>query len=199
MRNATAKTSSLKEVTIQDFGVTYDELEPFFDKAEKVFGTSGTAWSVNGKIVGKGKGGNFFAPDRSNPFPLPAQKRTYSARLYYKAAESAGFHPYDLPSANTSQTYTNTYAPDGAVQFLRLLQRVRLLHVLQGVSQCEHPARAAPGTGVRAAQRLLGSQGQPQQRQKTATGVTYVDSQATRSNSPRISSSFRLSSSITCT
>lgn len=29
-------------MTIQDFGVTYDELEPFFDKAEKVFGTSGT-------------------------------------------------------------------------------------------------------------------------------------------------------------
>lgn len=46
---------------IQDFGVTYDELEPFFDKAEKVFGTSGTAWSIKGKVVGKGRGGNAFA------------------------------------------------------------------------------------------------------------------------------------------
>ncbi|PLB93812.1 GMC family oxidoreductase, partial [Klebsiella pneumoniae] len=34
-----------QDMIIQDFGVTYDELEPFFDKAEKVFGTSGTAWS----------------------------------------------------------------------------------------------------------------------------------------------------------
>ena len=37
-----------KDMTIQDFGVTYDELEPYFDKAEKVFGTSGTAWSIKG-------------------------------------------------------------------------------------------------------------------------------------------------------
>ena len=51
-------------MTIQDFGVSYDELEPFFDKAEKVFGTSGSAWSIKGKVVGKDTGGNPFAPDR---------------------------------------------------------------------------------------------------------------------------------------
>ncbi|STW69179.1 gluconate 2-dehydrogenase, flavoprotein subunit [Klebsiella pneumoniae] len=44
-----------QDMIIQDFGVTYDELEPFFDKAEKVFGTSGTAWSIKGKVVGKGR------------------------------------------------------------------------------------------------------------------------------------------------
>jgi hypothetical protein len=32
-------------MTIQDFGVSYEELEPHFDFAEKVFGTSGTAWT----------------------------------------------------------------------------------------------------------------------------------------------------------
>ncbi len=95
-------------MTIQDFGVTYDELEPFFDKAEKVFGTSGSEWSVKGKVIGQGKG-NPFAPDRSDKFPLPAQKRTFSAQLFAKAAESIGLHPYDLPSANTSGPYTNTY------------------------------------------------------------------------------------------
>jgi gluconate 2-dehydrogenase alpha chain len=88
-------------MTIQDFGVSYDELEPFFDKAEKVFGTSGSAWSIKGKVVGKDTGGNPFAPDRSDNFPLPAQKRTYSAQLFAQAAESVGYHPYDLPSANT--------------------------------------------------------------------------------------------------
>ncbi|WP_034945904.1 GMC family oxidoreductase [Erwinia oleae] len=95
-------------MTIQDFGVSYDELEPFFDKAEKVFGTSGSAWSVKGKVIGKGKG-NPFAPDRSENFPLPAQKRTFSAQLFARAAEAVGYHPYDLPSANTSGPYTNTY------------------------------------------------------------------------------------------
>lgn len=76
-----------------DFGVTYDELEPFFDKAEKVFGTSGTAWSIKGKVVGKGRGGNAFAPDRSDDFPLPAQKNTWSAQLFEKAALEVGYHP----------------------------------------------------------------------------------------------------------
>lgn len=61
-------------MTIQDFGVTYDELEPFFDKAEKVFGTSGTAWSVNGKIVGKGKGGNFFCAGSLAPLSASGAK-----------------------------------------------------------------------------------------------------------------------------
>ena len=75
-----------QDMIIQDFGVTYDELEPFFDKAEKVFGTSGTAWSIKGKVVGKGRGGNAFAPDRSDDFPLPAQKNTWSAQLFEKAA-----------------------------------------------------------------------------------------------------------------
>ncbi|CAK9886329.1 MAG: Gluconate 2-dehydrogenase flavoprotein [Candidatus Erwinia impunctatus] len=95
-------------MTIQDFGVTYDELEPFFDKAEKVFGTSGSEWSVRGKIIGKGTG-NPFAADRFDRFPLPAQKRTFSAQLFAQAAEAVGFHPYDLPSANTSGPYTNPY------------------------------------------------------------------------------------------
>lgn len=98
-----------QDMIIQDFGVTYDELEPFFDKAEKVFGTSGTAWSVKGQVVGKGRGGNAFAPDRSDDFPLPAQKNTWSAQLFEKAAREVGYHPYNLPSANTSDSYTNPY------------------------------------------------------------------------------------------
>ncbi|MBB3102966.1 gluconate 2-dehydrogenase alpha chain [Azomonas macrocytogenes] len=96
-------------MTIQDFGVTYEELEPYFDFAEKVFGTSGTAWTINGKNVGEGKGGNPFAPDRSTDFPLVAQKNTISAQLFQKAATEVGYHPYNLPSANTSGPYTNPY------------------------------------------------------------------------------------------
>lgn len=98
-----------KDMTIQDFGVSYEELEPFFDYAEKVFGTSGQAWTVNGQLVGEGRGGNPYAPDRSNPFPLEAQKNTVSAQLFQKAATAVGYKPYNLPSANTSGPYTNPY------------------------------------------------------------------------------------------
>ncbi|WP_215746274.1 GMC family oxidoreductase [Gluconobacter sp. P1C6_b] len=93
-------------MNLQDYGVTYEELEPFFDKAEKVFGTSGEAYKVQGKIVGNG---NIFSPDRSDNFPLPAMKDTFSASIFRDAAKNAGYHPYALPAANASRQYTNPY------------------------------------------------------------------------------------------
>ncbi|KVC94584.1 GMC family oxidoreductase [Burkholderia ubonensis] len=93
-------------MTIQDTGVSYDELEPYFDFAEKVFGTSGQAYKVNGRVVGDG---NVFDAHRSDHFPLPAQLNTYSAQRFFDAAKSLGLHPYRLPSANTSGPYTNPY------------------------------------------------------------------------------------------
>jgi len=44
-------------MTIQDFGVGYEELEPCFDQFERVCGTSGKAGNLNGTIVA---GGNPF-------------------------------------------------------------------------------------------------------------------------------------------
>jgi gluconate 2-dehydrogenase alpha chain len=94
-------------MTVQDFGISYEELEPHFDFAEKVFGTSGDAYRVKGKLTGIG--GNVFAPDRSDHYPLPALQNVYSADIYGKAASSIGLHPYRLPAANASGPYTNPY------------------------------------------------------------------------------------------
>jgi gluconate 2-dehydrogenase alpha chain len=93
-------------MTIQDYGVSYEELEPHFDFAEKVFGTSGQAYKVKDKVVGDG---NIYEASRSDNFPLPAQLNTYSAERFGKAARELGLHPYRLPSANTSGPYTNPY------------------------------------------------------------------------------------------
>lgn len=172
-------------MTIQDFGVTYEDLEPLYDRAEKVFGTSGTAWSVGGQVVGKGKGGNPFAPDRSNDFPLPAQKRTYSAQLFSKAAEAAGFHPYDLPSANTSRTYTNPYGAQmgpcnfcgfcsgyACYMYSKASPNVNILPAL----------RQEPGFELRNNAWVL--KVNLSKDKKTATGVTYVDSQGNKIEQP---------------
>ncbi|VVE32307.1 GMC family oxidoreductase [Pandoraea anhela] len=93
-------------MTIQDFGVSYEELEPHFDFAEKVFGTSGKAGNLNGKIV---PGGNPREGARSSEFPTPPLQNTYGAQLFEKAAREVGFNPYPAPAANTSQPYTNPY------------------------------------------------------------------------------------------
>lgn len=172
-------------MTIQDFGVTYEELEPFFDKAEKVFGTSGTAWSVRGKIIGEGKGGNPFAPDRSDDFPLPAQKRTYSAQLFYKAAKEAGCNPYDLPSANTSRTYTNPYgAQMGPCNFCGFCSGYA----------CYMYSKASPNVNILPALRKEPNfelrndawvlKVNLDKNKKRATGVTYIDSQGSEIEQP---------------
>jgi gluconate 2-dehydrogenase alpha chain len=93
-------------MTIQDFGVTYDELEPHFDFVEKVFGTSGAAYKVNGQVVGDG---NIFEANRSAEYPLPPQKVPYTAHLFGKAAREVGLHPFVAASSNASGPYVNPY------------------------------------------------------------------------------------------
>lgn len=93
-------------MTLQDFGVSYQELEPHFDFAEKMMGTSGQAYRVKGQVVGDG---NVFDADRSDNFPLPPQKVPYSAHLFMQGAKAVGLHPFAIPSANASQPYTNQY------------------------------------------------------------------------------------------
>jgi gluconate 2-dehydrogenase alpha chain len=55
-------------LTIQDWGVTYDELEPYFDKFEFLLGTGGKTGDLKGKIQ---PGGNPFESWRSREYPNP--------------------------------------------------------------------------------------------------------------------------------
>ena len=55
-------------MTIQDWGVTYDELEPYYDRFEYLCGISGQAGNVNGAIQA---GGNPFEGARARGYPLP--------------------------------------------------------------------------------------------------------------------------------
>ncbi|MYM52687.1 c-type cytochrome [Pseudomonas aeruginosa] len=162
-------------MTIQDYGVSYEELEPHFDFAEKVFGTSGTAHTVKGQVVGKG---NPFAADRSDDFPLPALRQVYSAQLFRKAAEELGLHPYDLPAANASGPWTNPYGVQmGPCNFCGFCSGYA----------CYMYSKASPNLNILPALRQtplfelrancnvlkinLDSDG------RQATGVTYVDAQ----------------------
>ncbi len=93
-----------QDMTIQDWGVTYDELEPHYDRFEYLCGTSGTAGNLNGRIQA---GGNPFEGPRSRPYPTPAQQQPFSHALFGKAAAELGYKPFPQPSGNLSQAYTN--------------------------------------------------------------------------------------------
>lgn len=95
-------------MTLQDYGVSYDELEPHFAYSEQMMGTAGQAYWVNGKVVANGVG-NPFEANRSTDYPTPAQMVPYTAKLFETAARAAGFRPFREPSANASVAYTNQY------------------------------------------------------------------------------------------
>jgi gluconate 2-dehydrogenase alpha chain len=92
------------DMTIQDWGITYDDLEPFYDQFEYLCGTSGTAGNLKGQIQ---EGGNPFEGPRSRPYPTPAQVQPFSATLFAKAARELGYKPFPQPSGNLSQPYVN--------------------------------------------------------------------------------------------
>ena len=96
------------DMTIQDWGITYAELEPYYEKFEYVAAVSGKAGNLRGQIQ---PGGNPFEAPRANEYALPPLTPIYSSVLFSEAAQNNGYHPFPRPSANASRAYTN---PDGA-------------------------------------------------------------------------------------
>ena len=94
--------------TVQDWGITYDELEPYYDRFERLCGMAGKAGNLKGQIQA---GGNPFEGPRQQEYHNPPMKTSYAGSLFKEAATTLGYHPFPQPSANCTQPYTN---PDGA-------------------------------------------------------------------------------------
>ncbi len=92
------------DMTIQDWGVTYEELEPYYDKFEYLCGVSGEAGNIQGAIQ---RAGNPFEGARSRGYPLPPLERSAGTQLFDKAAKEVGFKPFAAPAANASRPYLN--------------------------------------------------------------------------------------------
>jgi gluconate 2-dehydrogenase alpha chain len=107
---------------LQDWGITYDELEPYMAKFEKMLGISGQA-------------GVSPFEKRSTPFPLPPLKKTPLLGLFERSAKQMGCNPHMLPAAIASEPYTN---PDGAqlngCEYCGFCERFG----------CEYDAKASP-------------------------------------------------------
>lgn len=161
------------DVTIQDWGVTATEMEPYFDRFEYLLGVSGKAGNLKGKKI---DGGNPFEDPRARDYPTPPMKEPYGSAMFRKAAASLGYHPFPQPSSNLSQPYTN---PEGLTMntcmFCGYCERYG----------CEHFAKSSPQTillpvllkdknftlktGAQVQRINLDSS------RKHATGVTYTD------------------------
>jgi gluconate 2-dehydrogenase alpha chain len=100
-----ARYGALPEsMTVQDWGVTYDELEPYYDKFEYLCGISGKAGNIKGRIQ---DGGNPFEGPRARDYPNPPLDMVYGPTLFAAAARETGHKPFPCPAANMSRAYTN--------------------------------------------------------------------------------------------
>ena len=80
------------DLTIQDWGVTYDELEPHYDRFE---------YLLRHQRQGRQHQGHRSSPaairskaPRSREYPTPPMKEPYSGALFRKAATDLGYHPF---------------------------------------------------------------------------------------------------------
>ena len=115
-----------------DWPISYDDLEPFYEEAERLLGVAGE------------QGPPALDPRRS-PFPLPALPLTYNLELLKQWAAKAGIAMWSQPSAKNSVPYGGRpqccrndtctpvcpigakYSPDLTWSALRRANRVRLL------------------------------------------------------------------------
>lgn len=160
-------------MTIQDWGVAYEELEPFYDRFEYVCGISGQAGNIGGRTI---DGGNPFEGPRKRGYPLPPTPTTYNGKLFGDAAKAMGYHPFPLPSANLSAAWTNEYGMQlGPCNFCGFCERFGCINYSKSSPQtCILDAlKRKPNFRYKTRAEVLRVEIAPDR--KTATGVTYVD------------------------
>lgn len=167
------KSAIPDDMTLQDFPVTYADLEPHFDKFEKLLGIGGKAGNLNGKIQ---EGGDPFEGPRASEYPNPPDKATLGPSLFAKGAKSLGYHPFPVPSANMSQSYTNPLGVTlGQCSFCGFCERFACGNYAKASAQtCVLPA-LMPRKNFEARTLCNVTRINLDSTGKKATGVTYVD------------------------
>lgn len=79
--------------SLEDWPISYADLEPWYAQAEQELGVSGLA------------GANPFEAPRAGPYPLPPMPVKSSGVIFEKATRKLGLHPFPAPMAILSQPY----------------------------------------------------------------------------------------------
>ncbi|MDE3198274.1 MAG: GMC family oxidoreductase, partial [Acidobacteriota bacterium] len=96
-----------ENLSVQDWSFRWNDIEPYYTKAEELLGISGKAGNIQGRII---EGGNVFEGPRSKEYPVRPHPATFSMTVFEKAARQLGYHPFPVPAATLAADYTN---PDG--------------------------------------------------------------------------------------
>ena len=91
-----------KGSTVEDWPVSYEELEPYYDTIEYEIGVAGKAGNIQGKIDPRG---NIFEGPRQREYPMPPLRDTDFTDMMQAAAKKAGFNSHRSPAAINSRPY----------------------------------------------------------------------------------------------
>ena len=81
--------------TLDDWPISYDDLEPCYEKAEWEIGVAGDA------------GGNPFAAPRRKPYPMPPFAYNKEAKMLETAMDGMGLHPFPIPMLRNSVPFND--------------------------------------------------------------------------------------------
>jgi choline dehydrogenase-like flavoprotein len=79
--------------SLADWPITYEELEPYYDRVEWSLGVAGIA------------GANRFEAPRSRDYPMPPIPNTRYAKAFHDGCKALGYNSFPTPMAMLSQPY----------------------------------------------------------------------------------------------
>nr|MDG6923533.1 GMC family oxidoreductase [Nitrososphaerota archaeon] len=82
-----SESGAPKGTGVEDWPISYADLEPYYEKAEFELGVSGK------------KGADPFEAPRKNEFPFPPLEEDYNSALFSETCERLGYHPAPTPLA----------------------------------------------------------------------------------------------------
>ena len=86
---------SLPGAEIVDWPISYEELAPYYDKAERLIGVAGGQLRGSADPAAPVAGAEW----RTARYPMPGHPPNYGAKLFEQAASGLGLHPYPTPVA----------------------------------------------------------------------------------------------------
>ena len=84
---------ALEGSTLDDWPINYDDLEPYYERAEQEIGVSGDDTN------------NIFKGPRKKPLPMPPLPPTREELILKPAAKRLGLHPFEIPMLRNSVPY----------------------------------------------------------------------------------------------
>lgn len=88
--------------TVEDWPISYEDLEPYYDRVEYAIGVSGNAGNINGS---KQANGNPYEGPRARAYPMPGLRSSGYTDMMSDAARGLGWTPFQGPAAINTEVY----------------------------------------------------------------------------------------------